>query len=132
MSTIAKILLSSFIGGMVCAVLGFFMFFLMTALGGTKASEAFGYSLIVSLGCAFIGAMIGLVIGIGNLGVLGGSIVGVLATLCVAGFYVFFFSTPGKTAYFFGESRIIFIVLTLPTILTGIGTAIIKNLIYKP
>jgi hypothetical protein len=131
MSMIARILLSGFIGGLICAGLGFFMFFLMTALGDTKASEAFGYSLIVSVGCGFIGAIIGLVIGIGNLGVIGGGIVGGLATVGVVAFYVLFFSRPGQTAYFLGESRIIFIVLTLPTILTGISTVLLKNLIYK-
>jgi hypothetical protein len=131
MSTIARILLSSLIGGIVCAVLSFFMFFLMTALDGTKAAETFGYSIIVSIACAFIGAMIGLVIGIGNVGVIGGGIIGILGTLAVVAFYVLAFSTPGKQAYFLSESRIIFVVLTLPTILTGIITVLLKNLIYK-
>jgi hypothetical protein len=131
MSTFARILLSSFIGGVVCAVLSFFMFFLLTALDGTKASEAIGYSIIVGIGCAFIGAMIGLVIGIGNLGVIGGGIIGVLGTLAVVAFYVFFFSRPGELAHFLRESRIIFVVLTLPTILTGIITVLLRNLIYK-
>jgi hypothetical protein len=131
MSMIARILLSSFIGGLICAVLGFFVFFLMTALGGSKGSEAFGYGLIVGMVCAFIGAIIGLVIGIGNLGMIGGGVVGVLATLGVVAFYVFFFGRPGQTAYFLGESRIIFMALTLPTILTGVSTALLKNLLYK-
>src|SRR5687768_12971532 len=111
MTTFARILLSSFIGGVVCAILSFFMFFLMTAVGGTKTSEAIGYSIIVGVGCAFIGALIGLVIGIGNLGVIGGGIIGVLGTLAVVAFYVFFFSRPGEQVYFLRESRIIFIVL---------------------
>jgi hypothetical protein len=128
---ISKILLSGFIGAMVCAILGFFMFFLLASLDKTKASEAFGYSLLVAIGCAFIGVVIGLVIGIGNLKPIGGVIVGVFATLCMVAAYVFAFGRPGQTAYFLGESRIILIVLFLPTTLTGIFTALLKNLIYK-
>jgi hypothetical protein len=128
---ISKIFLSGFIGAMVCAILGFFMFFLLALLDKTKVSEAFGYSLLVAFGCAFIGAVIGLIIGIGNLKPIGGVIVGVLATLCTVVAYVFAFGRPGQTAHFLGESRIILIVLSLPTMLTGIFTALLKNLIYK-
>ena len=131
MSGIAKILLSGLIGGIVCAVLGFLMFFLMTTFSGNKVAEAFAYSLLVGIGCAFIGVIIGLAVGAGDLRAVGGGIAGLLGTLCVVAFYVLFFSTPGRQAYFLGESRIIFVVLTLPAILTGIITALLKNLIYK-
>lgn len=131
MPGIARILLSGLIGGVVCAVLGFFAFFLLTVLNGSKAVEAFGYGVIVGIGCAFIGALIGLATGIGNLGAIGGGLVGFLGTLSVAAFYVLYFSRPGEQAYFLGESRMIFLVLTLPTILTGVITALLKNLIYR-
>ncbi len=132
MSTIARILFSSFIGSLVCAILGFFMFFLLTTLGSTKASEAFGYSLFVGIGCALIGALIGLVIGIGNLGIIGGGIIGGLGTLGVVALYVLFFSRPGEQAHFLNESRIIFVVLTLPAILTGMITGLLKKIITGP
>jgi hypothetical protein len=128
---ISKILLSCFIGAIVCAILGFFLFFLLALLDKTKVSEAFGYSLLVGTGCAFIGAVIGLVIGIGNLNTIGGAIAGVLATLCIVAFYVVAFSRPGQSAYFLVESRVILIVLSLPTMLTGIFTALFKNITYK-
>lgn len=131
MPGIGKILLSCFIGGVGGAILGFFTFFLLALGNGTKTGEAFAYSLIVGFGCAVIGVLIGLVIGVGNLGAIGGGIVGVLATLCVAAFYVFYVGRPGEQAYFLRESKIIFVVLTLPTILTGIITALLKNTIYR-
>ena len=132
MPGIAKILSSGLIGGAVCAALGFLMFFLMLISSGNKFSVAFAYGIIVGIGCAFIGLLIGLATGIGNLGAIGGGIVGFVGTLCVVAFYVFFFGRPGETAYFLGESRIIFLVLTLPTVLTGVITALIKNSIHKP
>lgn len=131
MPGIAKILLSGLMGGVVCALLGFLIFFLLTIFDGSKAIEAFGYGLIVGIGCAFIGALIGLATGIGNLGAIGGGVVGFLGTLCVAAFYVLYFSRPGEQAHFLGESRMIFVVLTLPAILTGVITALLKNLIYR-
>lgn len=132
MTGIAKILLSGLIGAVVCAVLAFLMFFLLTVSDGNKPFEAFAYSLVVGIGCAFVGAIIGLAIGIGNLGAIGGGAVGFLGTLCVVALYVFSTGRPGQHAYFLSESRIIFVVLTLPLILTGIITALLKNLIYKP
>jgi len=99
---------------------------------GNKGSVAFAYSIIVGIGCAFIGLLIGLATGIGDLSAIGGGIVGLLGTLCIVAFYVFYFSRPGETAHFLSESKIIFIVLTLPTVLTGVITALIKNSRYKP
>ncbi|HYP27555.1 MAG TPA: hypothetical protein VE262_12630 [Blastocatellia bacterium] len=132
MPGIAKILLSGLIGASVCAALGFLMFFLMTISSGNKLPEAFVYGLLVGIGCAFIGLLIGLATGIGNLSAIGGGIVGFVGTICVVAFYVFYFGRPGETAHFLSESRIIFIVLTLPTVLTGVITPLIKDSIYKP
>ena len=131
MPGIAKILLSSFTGALICAILGFSMFFVMASFDKTKASEAIGYGLVVGVGCAIIGILIGLVIGIGNLKLVGGAIVGILATLCIVALYVFAFARPSQAAYFLRESKIILMALSLPTMLTGIFTALVKNLIYK-
>jgi hypothetical protein len=128
---IARILLATFIGAVVCALLGFFLFFLLSIFDGSKTSEAFGYSLLIAVGCAFIGGLIGLVIGLADLKEIGGGLVGVLATICIVAFYVFAIARPGQHGYFLGESRIIFLVLSLPTILTGILTALLKNLLSK-
>ena len=132
MPTIARILLSGSIGSIVCAILSFLMFFLLTFFDNQKLIEIFAYGLIVGMIGAFIGAIIGLAIGIGDLGVIGGGAVGFLGTLIVVAIYVY--STAenfGQYGYFLSESRIILIVLSLPTILTGVIAALLKKGIYK-
>jgi MFS family permease len=133
MPTIARILLSGLIGAIVCAILSFLMFFLLTVFDNQKLIEAFAYGLIVGIIGAFIGAIIGLAVGIGDLGAIGGGAVGFLGTLIIVAIYVY--STAENSSqygYFLSESRIIFVVLSLPTILTGVITALLKKLIYKP
>lgn len=132
MSRIAKILLSGLIGAIICAALSFLMFFLLTAFDNQKLIEAFAYSLIVGMVGAFIGVIIGLAVGIGDLGVIGGGVVGFFVTLIVVAIYVYSTAeSPGQYGYFLGESRIIFVVLSAPTILTGAITALLKNLVHR-
>ncbi len=133
MPAIARILLSGLIGAIVCAILSFLMFFLLTVYDDQKLIEAFAYGLIVGIIAAFIGVIIGLAVGIGDLGVIGGGVVGFLGTLIVAAIYVY--STAENSSqygYFLSESTVIFVVLSLPTILTGVITALLKKKIYKP
>ena len=133
MPAIARILLSGLIGAIVCGILSFLMFFLLTVFDNQKLIEAFAYSLVVGIIGAFIGVIIGLAVGIGDLGVIGGGVVGFLGTLIVVAIYVYSTAeNSGQYGYFLSASRIIFIVLSLPTILTGVITALLKNLIYKP
>ena len=133
MPGIARILLSALIGTIVCAGLSFLMFFLLTVFDKQSLVEAFAFGVIVGIVGAFVGMVIGAAVGIGDFGVLGGGVVGFLVTLIVAAIYVFFAaSSSGRYAHFVSESRIIFIVLSVPTILTGIITALLKRLIIKP
>jgi hypothetical protein len=133
MPRIARILLSVLISAIVCAVLSFLMFFLLTVLDNQKSLEAFAYGLIVGMIGAFIGVTIGLVVGIGDLGAIGGGVVGFLVTLIVVALYVYSTAESfSQYGYFLSESRIIVVVLSLPTILTGVITALLKKLIYKP
>lgn len=127
MSSIGKVLQSSLVGAVVCAVLAAMLFFLLTLSDGTQFIEAFGFSVIVGVLCAFVGFGIGAAVGIGNFGVRGGAIVGLLATVVMVAVYVLTIGGPGRYGYFLGASRIIWIVLTLPTILTGIITALFRN-----
>lgn len=131
---ISKMIVSGLIGGGICAILGFAIFFLLAIMDGTKASEAIAYSLLVGLGCVFIGGIIGLCIGLANLKAIGGAVIGVGATLCIVGLFVLAVGRPGQTTYFLRESRIVWVVLSLPTILTGILTALLKGwlLTHKP
>lgn len=132
MPRIARILLSGLIGAIVCAAFSFLMFFLLTVFDNQKLFEAFAYSLIVGIIGAFIGAMIGLAVGVGNLSAIGGGVAGFLMTLIVVAIYVYSTATNSRQyGYFLSESRIIFVVLSLPTILTGVVTALLKKLIFK-
>ena len=133
MPIIARILLSGAIGAIVCAILSFLTFFLLTVFDNQKLIEAIGYGLIVGMIGAFVGVIIGLAVGIGDLGAIGGGVVGFLGTLIIVAIYIY--STAENSSqygYFFSESRIIFVVLSLPTILTGVITALLKKKIYKP
>ena len=61
-----------------------------------------------------------------------GGLVGFLGTLIAVAIYVY--STAdnfGQYGYFFSESTVIFVVLSLPTILTGVIAALLKKGIYK-
>jgi len=132
MPRIARILLSGLIGAIVCAGLSFLMFFLLTVFDDQKLIEAFGYGFIVGIIGAFIGVIIGLTVGIGNLGAIGGGLVGFLGTLIAVAIYVY--STAENSSqygYFFSESTVIFVVLSLPTILTGVIAALLKKGIYN-
>lgn len=132
MPRIAVVLLSGGIGAIACAALSFLMFFLLTILDNQKLVEAFAYSLVVGFMGAFIGVIIGLAVGLGNLGAKGGAVVGVSATLMIVALYVYTTAESfAQYGYFLNESRIIVVVLSLPTILTGVITALLKNLIYK-
>ena len=133
MSIIAKILLSGLIGAVVCAILSFLTSFLVMIFGDVKIIEAFGYGFVVAMLSAFIGGIIGLVIGIGNLGVIGGGIVGALGTIIGVAILAFTATKdPSQYGYFLRASGIFSINFYLPTILTGIITALLKNKIYKP
>jgi hypothetical protein len=133
MPRIARILLSSLIGALVCGCLSFLMFFLMAVSDNQKIIEAFGYGLIVGFISAFIGLFIGLAVGIRDLGLIGGGVVGFLGTLIIVAIYVYSTAESSRHyGYFLSESRIIFSVLTLPTILTGVITTWLNKRIHKP
>jgi hypothetical protein len=133
MPGIAKILLSGLIGAIVCALLSFFIFFLLTVFDNQMLIEAFAYGLIVGVIGGLLGVIIGLAVGVADLGLIGGGVVGFSVTLIVVALYVYSTAKSfGQYGYFLSESRIIFVVLSLPTILTGVITALLKNSIYRP
>jgi uncharacterized membrane protein YjfL (UPF0719 family) len=126
MPKIARILLGGLVGAVICAVLSFLMFFLLTVFDNQKLIEAFAYGLIVAVIGAFVGAVIGLGVGIGDLSMAWGAVTGLLITLFVVAIYVY--STAESFArygHFLSESRIIILVLSLPTLLTGGITALL-------
>lgn len=132
MQRIARIILSGSIGAMVCAILSFLTSFLVIVFDNQKLIEAFGYSLVVGMIGAFIGMIIGLAVGIGDLGVIGGGVAGFFGTLLGVGIYVY--STAENSSqygYFLRASGIFSIHFYLPTILTGVITGFLKKKIDK-
>jgi ABC-type sugar transport system permease subunit len=82
---------------------------------------------------AFIGAIIGLAVGIGNLGVIGGGIVGALGTIIGVAILAFTAAeNSSQYGHFLRASGIFSVHFYLPTILTGVITALLKKKIYKP
>ena len=133
MQTIARIFLSGSIGAFVCGILCFLTSFLVMVFDNQKPIEAFGYGLIVGMIGAFIGVIIGLAVGIGDLGVIGGGVAGFLATLLGVAILAFTATKDhGQYGYFLRASGIFSIHFYLPTILTGVITALLKKKIYKP
>jgi hypothetical protein len=123
--SIPKVALSSLIGALLCAFFGFVAFFLLAIFDGAQPTEAILYGVIVGFIGAFVGVFIGLAVGAGGFGVVGGGIAGALATLLVVALYVFAVGSYGRYEYFLRESTIIFVVLALPTVATGVLTALI-------
>jgi hypothetical protein len=133
MPRFARILLSGLIGAIVCAVLSFSIFFLLTMFDNQQLIETFAYGLIVGIVGAIIGVIIGSAVGVGDLGVTGGGVTGFLGTLIIVAIYVYSAAgSSGRYVYFLSESRILFVVLSLPMILTGVITALLKRLISMP
>jgi MFS family permease len=124
---LASVLVSSLLGAVICALLSAAAFALGASLDGTQTTEALAYGAIVGVVGALVGAWIGFVIGLGNFGPVAGGIVGVLTTALLIGFYIVAVGRPGDYGYFLGESRIIFVVMALPTLLTGILTAWLRT-----
>jgi hypothetical protein len=120
MQRIPRILISTLLGALFCSLLTATLFSVGSIIDGTRPSEALGYGVVVGVVAGFFGTFIGMAVGIGNLGILGGALVGLVTTLGAVVFYVLTFSQPNQYGYFLGQSTIIVLVLGLPTILTGI------------
>jgi hypothetical protein len=119
----------SLLGALICAILVAVFFALGAMLDGARPGEAWAYAALVGIGGALLGGVIGFVVGVSRWGIIGGGIVGLVATLAVAALYVFIFGSPGRYWHFLNESRIIFVVLALPALLTGVATAALKTLL---
>jgi MFS family permease len=130
MQRIPRILVCTFLGALLCALLTATLFALMSMVDGTRASEALAYGVVAGVVAAFFGTVVGMVVGIFNLGLLGGALAGLLATAGAVVFYILTFSRPNQYSYFLGESIIIVIVLALPVIITGILVAVVKNRLF--
>jgi len=132
MSNITRTLITTLLGAGICAGLSFAAFTVAVLLDGTRPGEALVYGLIVGLAAAFIGALIGFVVGAGRLGVVGGAVVGLLASAALVVLYVLVFGRPDRLGYFLSEARVFVALLALPTVLTGVLTARFKPVLKRP
>lgn len=121
--TLVGLLIGALIGAVLCAG----AFLIATLLDGTGIAEAFGYSLVVAVLGAFLGGIVGLIVGIGNLRTFGGALAGLLVSLAIVAFYVLGFGREGEYSRFLGESRVIIAGLTTPLILTGMITSFLNG-----
>ncbi|MFO7661010.1 MAG: hypothetical protein R6X18_00310 [Chloroflexota bacterium] len=122
MQRIPRILVSTFLGGLFCSLLTATLFSVGSIIDGTRPEEALAYGVVVGVVAGFFGVFIGMAVGIGNLGPLGGALVGLVTTVGAVAFYVITFSRPNQYGYFLDQSTIIVLVLGLPTLITGIVT----------
>lgn len=122
-----RILICTLLGALLCPALTATLFAIVSILDGTRSSEALAYGVVAGVVAGFFGVFIGMTVGIFDLGILGGGLVGLLATVGAVAFYVLTFSRPNQYGYFLGQSAIIVLVLGLPAILTGVITALVKN-----
>ena len=127
MKSIARIVVSGLSGAVAAIILSAAIFTLGAVSDGTRLEEAVAFSIIIGLIAAFFGALIGLAVGIGKLGVIGGGISGLLATAALVAIYVLIYSRPGQYGYFLRGASPFLIVFGLPMILAGIITALLRK-----
>ncbi len=126
-----RLLVGAALGGLAGGLLSALLFIIGARVDGTGWTEAIGFSLVFAFIGAALGVVVGGVAGATGVGALGGGLIGLLAALAVAAFYVMSFGRPGELGHFLSESRVILIGLGLPMILTGAATALLMNAIGR-
>jgi hypothetical protein len=129
MAQFGKILVSGAIGAGLGAVFSFLGFVLLALLDSTSVSEAIAFGILVGFVGAFVGFMIGIAVRIGNVGLLGGGVIGAVATLLLMLLYALVIGRPGEFGYFLSESRIILLVMGLPSVASGVITAFLNRVL---
>lgn len=113
-----RLLIGAISGGLAGAISSWILFTIgASSEGGTGFSEAAGYGIIVAMILGFLGAVVGVVIGMRNMRWTGGALVGIVMTVLVIAFYVTAFKQS------LGESMIILFVSTVPLVLAGVVAA---------
>lgn len=109
-------------GAAVCAAVCTAGLAAVTLLDGARAEEALAYGLIAGVVGLGVGALIGLVVGIGRFHIGNGALTGVAFTLLAVAGYVLVFGEPGRYGYFLRES-VVLLALTVPFVAAGAGAA---------
>jgi len=115
---VQRLLIGTISGGLAGAISSWILFTIgASSESGTGFSEAAGFGIIVAIILGFLGAVVGVVVGLGNMRWIGGALVGIVMTVLVIGFYVTAFKQS------LGESMIILLVSTGPLVLAGVVAA---------
>lgn len=120
---IRRAVLGLLIGGLVAAILCATMFFITASLDGTRMDETIAYSLLVAVIGGALGCIVGAVVGLGNMRLLSGGLVGLVVSLAIVAFYMSSFRSEAGFMSLLNRSRVIILFTTGPLILTGIITA---------
>lgn len=111
------------IGGLTGAILSATLFLLMATLDGTRSDEALAYSVLVAVIVGGLGAVVGAIVGLGNMRWIGGALVGLVMSALVVVFYMTSFAGEGTFMELFNRSRVIIVFTAAPLLLTGIIAA---------
>lgn len=115
---VQRLLIGTISGGLAGAISSWILFTIgASSESGTGFSEAAGFGIIVAIILGFLGAVVGVVVGLGNMSWIGGALVGIVMTVLLIGFYVTAFKQS------LGESMIILLVSTVPLVLAGVVAA---------
>ena len=96
---------------------------MLATLDGTRSDEAIAYSLVVAIIGGALGALVGAVVGLGNMRWIGGALVGLVMSTLVVAFYMTSFAGEGTFMELLNRSRVIIIFTAVPLLLAGIISA---------
>ena len=116
---IRRALLGFLIGGLTAAILCATTFLILATLDGTRSDEAIAYSLLVAVVGGSLGGAVGAMVGLGNMRVLSGGLVGLVMSLLIVAFYMSSFAGGGSFMDLLNRSRVIIVFTAAPLILTG-------------
>lgn len=113
-----RLLIGAISGGLAGAISSWILFTIgASSESGTGFSEAAGYGSIVAMILGLLGAVVGVMVGLGNMRRIGGALVGIVMTVLVIAIYVTAFKQS------LGESMIILFVSAVPLVLAGVIAA---------
>lgn len=120
---VRRLLIGFLVGGLAGAVLSASAFLILATLDGTRSDEAIAYSLVVAVIGGGLGAVVGAVVGLGNMRWIGGALVGLVMSIFVVVMYMTSFAGEGTFMELLNRSRVIIVFTAGPLILAGIIAA---------
>lgn len=118
-----RLLIGFLVGGLAGAILSAGAFLILSTLDGTQLDEAVAYSLLVAVIVGGLGAVVGAVVGLGNMRWIGGALVGLVMSILVVAFYMTSFAGEGTFMDLLNRSRVIIVFTAVPLLLAGVIAA---------